>query len=504
MNCTGSSALERLLRSFEVRMRLKDLVGRLTGARIMGNGDVEISGLSYDSRTVSPGDLFFAVKGTCCDGGQYAAEAVRRGAVAVLCDEPIAPRPGVPMALVKNARFAKAHVASVFYRQPARRLDCVGITGTNGKTTVSYMLKSIFEQDGRPTGLIGTIEHLIGDRSLPSKNTTPDPIDLQRYLAEMVDENLSVAVMEVSSHALVQARVGLLPFKIGVFTNLTREHLDYHLTMEEYARAKSLLFASLPSEATAVINADDPAASAMEEACRCPVLRYGLSRGVDLTAGLRRMDIDGFSMILQTPKGDVDITSRLPGRFNVVNAMAAASAALAMGVPLSAVKSGFETLKSIRGRMESIDCGQDFRVIVDYAHTSDALKNILSNLKPLTAGRLITVFGCGGDRDRTKRPLMAEVATRLSHHTVITSDNPRTEDPESIIDDILEGVAKGGSFEVKADRKRAIERAINMAGGGDIVVIAGKGHENYQILKDGMVEFDDRRVVEETLWNRYR
>jgi UDP-N-acetylmuramoyl-L-alanyl-D-glutamate--2,6-diaminopimelate ligase len=497
-------ALERLLRSFEVRMKLEDLVDRLPDVKILGSGAVEISGLCYDSRSASPGDLFFAVQGTFCDGSRYALEAVERGGVAVLTDKPIEPRPSVPVALVKDARSAKAHVASVFYRHPSRRLDCVGITGTNGKTTVSYMLNSILEQDGRPTGLVGTICHRIGEKSVPSTNTTPDPIDLQRYLAEMVDQNLSAAVMEVSSHALVQARVGLLHFKAGVFTNLTREHLDYHITMEEYERAKSLLFASLPNSATAVINADDPAAGAMQEACRCPVVRYGFSRGVEVTAELRRMDIDGFSMILKTPKGDVDVTSRLPGRFNVMNAMAASAAAMALGASLAAVKSGFESLKSIKGRLESIDCGQDFRIIVDYAHTSDALMNLLSNLKPLTQGRLITVFGCGGDRDRSKRPLMAKAATSLSNHTVITSDNPRTEDPETIIQDILKGVVGDGNYDVEIDRKKAIETAINMAGGGDIVVIAGKGHENYQILKDGTVEFDDRLVAERALWNRYR
>jgi len=422
----------------------------------------------------------------------------------VLAERPVEPRPPVPLVLVKDARRAKARVAAEFYRHPARRLDCVGVTGTNGKTTVSYMIRAVLEQDGRPTGLIGTISHLIGKRVVTSTNTTPDPIELQRYLAEMVDENLSAAVMEVSSHALVQARVGHLPFRVGVFTNLSREHLDYHNTMEEYGRAKSLLFASLPPEATAVINADDPAGAEMEAACRCPVVRYGFSPGAEVTAEVRRLDIDGFSMILHSPWGSVDVTSRLPGRFNVMNALAASAAALALGASPAAVKSGFETLKSIRGRMESVDCGQDFRVIVDYAHTHDALANILSSLRPLTSGRLITVFGCGGDRDRTKRPLMARAATSLSDYTVITSDNPRTEDPEGIIRDILRGVEETGRVDVEPDRRSAIERAIGMARGGDIVVIAGKGHENYQILKEGTIEFDDRRVAEEALWNRYR
>lgn len=497
-------ALERLLRSYEVTMRLDELVSGLPGAKIVGNPDVEITGLSYDSRHTKPGDLFFAVQGTFCDGNQYAAAAVERGAAAVLSGRPIEPDAGVPVVLVQDARSAKAEAAERFYRHPSQRLDCIGITGTNGKTTVSYMLKSILEQDGRSTGLIGTIAHHIGGREVPSVNTTPDPVDLQRFLAEMVDENMGAAVMEVSSHALDQDRVGQISFLTGVFTNLTREHLDYHHDMEAYARAKQRLFQSLDASSTAVINADDEAGDVMAEACACPVLRYGFSEKADITAELRRLDVDGFSMILKTPHGETDVTSRLPGRFNVLNALAASAAAISLGVPLAVIKTGIESLKNIRGRMESIDCGQDFRVIVDYAHTHDALRNILNNLKPLTAGRLITVFGCGGDRDRSKRPLMAEATTSLSDHAIITSDNPRSEKPDRIIDDILEGVVNGASYEVEADRRQAIEKAIRMATGGDIVVIAGKGHENYQILKNETVEFDDRKVAEETLWNHYR
>jgi UDP-N-acetylmuramoyl-L-alanyl-D-glutamate--2,6-diaminopimelate ligase len=489
-------------------MKLEDLVTALDSARLVGSGETVITGLSYDSRSTRPGDLFIAVQGThCdthCDGSRFAAQAVERGAAAVLTDRPLDPALPVPRLRVEDARAAKARVAAEFYRHPSRSLDCVGVTGTNGKTTVTHMLKSILDMDGRSTGLIGTIHHQIGKRTVVSRNTTPDPVELQRYLAEMVDENQSTAVMEVSSHALSQDRVGQVDFKVGIFTNLTRDHLDYHGTMEAYAEAKSRLFRMLPEDAAAVINGDDPAAKAMAKAARCRVVRYGFSPGCQVTAELRRLDIDGFSMILETPEGAVDVTSRLPGRFNVMNALAASAAALALGAPLSAVKIGLETLRSIRGRMESVDCGQDFRVIVDYAHTHDALKNLLSHLKPLTAGRLITVFGCGGDRDRTKRPLMAQAAAALSDHLFVTSDNPRSEDPGAIIEDILKGVEKGTPLTVEPDRKSAIEQAIAMAAGGDIVVIAGKGHENYQILKDETVDFDDRTVAEEALWTRYR
>ena len=496
------SARDRLLRSFEVRMNLRDLVEGLNGAYCEDEEDRVVEGLCYDSRAVKPGYLFFAVPGTNHDGSRFAADAVAQGAVAVAAEAPLVPDPGVPTVFVPDVRKAKARAASVFYRRPSSRLDCVGITGTNGKTTVSWMLKSILEQDGRSTGLIGTIQYQIGNRVIPSGNTTPDAVDLQRYLAEMVDENFVAAVMEVSSHALVQERTADLDFKVGVFTNLTRDHLDYHGDMESYRKAKEILFRGLEANATAVINGDDPAADAMAHACACSVLRYGFESGSDITAKVRRLDIDGFSIILKTPLGEIDVTSRLPGRFNVLNAMAAAGAAVSLGVPLSAVKVGLESIRTIRGRMESVDRGQDFRVIVDYAHTHDALTNLLSNLRPLTAGRLITVFGAGGDRDRTKRPLMAEAATLHSDVTIITSDNPRSEDPDRIIEDILKGIAPDSAYQVEPDRKRAIQTAINMARGGDIVVVAGKGHENYQILNTGTIDFDDRRVVEEALWKR--
>jgi len=312
MTIHAISALDRLLRSDEVRMKLEDLLSGYPVAKITGSKDTLISGLSYDSRSTSPGDLFIAVQGTNSDGCRYIADAVERGAAAVVFDRPVKEDLGTVTVLVDDARSAKACLASRFYKQPSTRLDCVGVTGTNGKTTVSYMLKSILEQDGRPTGIIGTINYQIGKTVIPSKNTTPDPIDLQNYLAQMVDENMSAAVMEVSSHALVQERTGNVDFKVGVYTNLTREHLDYHETMEEYRRVKSLLFNSLSSDATAVLNGDDPSSAVMAGVCSCPILRYGFAEGVDVTAKLRRLDIDGFSMILKSPVGEVDITSRLP------------------------------------------------------------------------------------------------------------------------------------------------------------------------------------------------
>jgi UDP-N-acetylmuramoyl-L-alanyl-D-glutamate--2,6-diaminopimelate ligase len=499
-----SPALKRLTRSFEVRMKLIELIAGEPGATIRGSEDTVVSGLSYDSRTTQAGDLFFAVQGTFDDGNTFVAEAIERGAVAVVSGREIDLPPAIPLVLVRDERRAKGELASLFYGRPSTRLKCVGVTGTNGKTTTSHMIRSILEQNGWSTGLIGTIHHLVGRKEIRAETTTPDAVDVQRYLAQMVDENQDAAVLEVSSHALVQLRTEAVRLAAGVFTNLSREHLDYHRTMEEYRKAKSLLFASLDPAAAAVINADDEAGEFMAGACRCPVLTYGVSEIADVRGEVRRLDIDGFSMILKTPVGEIDVTSRLLGRHNVSNALAASAAATALGVPLSACKSGLEALTAIRGRVESIDVGQDFRVIVDYAHTDDALRKLLENLRPLTTGRLITVFGCGGDRDVFKRPLMAQAATNLSDLTIVTSDNPRSEDALKIIDDILRGCVTGSNLRVEPDRRAAIELAIREARGGDIVAIAGKGHEDYQILNTGVVDFDDREVAKEVLWKLSR
>jgi len=469
-----------------------------------GCEDVVVSGLSHDSRTTRPGDLFFAVQGTFDDGNSYVSEAIERGAVAVVSSRDIELPPGVPLVLVRDERRAKGALASRFFGHPSRRLKCVGVTGTNGKTTTAHMVRSILEQNGWSTGLIGTIKHLVGEKEIQAHTTTPDAVDVQRYLAQMVDENQDAAVLEASSHALVQSRTESVSFAVGVFTNLSREHLDYHQTMDEYKKAKSLLFAALDPAAAAVINADDPAGTFMAAACRCPVLTYGLRDRADVRGEIRRLDIDGFSMMLRTPAGAIDVTSRLLGRHNVFNALAASAAAVALGVPLEACKAGLETLSAVPGRVETVDVGQDFRVIVDYAHTDDALRKLLENLRHLTAGRLITVFGCGGDRDVFKRPLMAQAATTLSDLTIVTSDNPRSEDPLKIIDDILRGCATGSSLRVEPDRRAAIEMAVNEARGGDIVAIAGKGHEDYQILNTGVVDFDDREIAKEALWKLSR
>lgn len=482
-----------------------DELARACGGRVVhGPSETTVSGLSYDSRTTRRGDLFFAVQGFTRHGSAFVSHALEKGAAAVLSDREIALPADVPLVMVEDGRSAKGLAASHFYGKPSSRLRCIGVTGTNGKTTTTCMLKSILEQHGLSTGLIGTIRHMVGRRSVAAANTTPDALDIQRFLAEMVDENQDAAVLEVSSHALAQARTADVRFQVGIFTNLSQDHLDYHKTMENYAAAKARLFSSLGPDAVGVINIDDPEAPRMADACRCPVVTYGLGDEADVQGSIRRLDIDGFSMKLKTPDGEAVVSSRLLGRHNVYNALAASAAAVALQIPLSAIRTGLEVLTAIPGRVESVDVGQDFRVIVDYAHTDDALQNLLENLRPLTAGRLITVFGCGGDRDAFKRPLMARVATTVSDVTVVTSDNPRSEDARSIIDDILAGCVPGSSVTVEPERRAAIEAAIREARGGDIVVIAGKGHEDYQILNKGIIEFDDRQVAREILWNLFR
>ncbi len=483
------------------RTRLLDLIDAISPLRVERRRDARIRSLATDSRRVGRGDLFFAVPGVDDDGARYVAEAVARGAVAVVVEGDVEVPDGATAIRVESCRRAKAVIASRFYGDPSRRISVVGVTGTNGKTTTTHMLRSIAEYEGGPTVLIGTVRHEVGTTSYRATNTTPDPIDVHRMLAEGVAIGAPLAAMEVSSHALEQDRVHGLRFRAAVFTNLSPEHLDYHGNLESYRNAKAKLFRDLDASAIAVLNADDPLTESLARETRARVVRFGVSPNADVTAGIRRVDIDGVSFILRTARGNVDVNTRMVGRHNLQNAIAAATAAYALGYPLEAIRGGFQLLKGVPGRLEPVDCGQDFRVLVDYAHTDDALEQVLRALRPLTRGRLVTVFGCGGDRDRTKRPRMGAVATRLSDVSFVTSDNPRSEDPLRIIDDIVVGVRPGAKFEVEVDRRAAISRALRVAQGGDIVLIAGKGHEDVQVTREGKCEFDDRTVAREVLWN---
>ncbi len=477
----------------------------LPDAEILGP-DVRVSGLAGDSRRVEPGDLFVATPGVRDDGLAYVAEALRRGAIAIVGRERPETLPdGVPFLKVHDVRFAKALLACEYFGHPSKRLRVVGITGTNGKTTTAFMLRAIMTMDGISPGLVGTLGAYIGRDYVPLANTTPDAIELQRLLAQMVDQNLQTAIMEVSSHALAQGRVHGIDFDVGVFTNLSADHLDYHVTMEDYATAKGGLFERLPPEATAVLNIADPISERYRRITRARVMTYAIEQDADLRGDITRLDAEGTVVRFRHASSGLSlgVSMRLVGRHNVENALSAVAAALALDLPPSAIGTGLSSMTCIPGRLEPVDCGQDFRVFVDYAHTPDALEQVLTLLRPLTRGQLRVVFGCGGDRDRTKRPMMGRAAAESADHLYVTSDNPRTEDPEAILDEVLAGIdsdATSAKVTRQPDRRAAIEQACRAARGGDIVVIAGKGHETAQIVGTELIPFDDREVARDVLW----
>lgn len=474
-------------------MKLFSLVQTLKEKEILFPSNPEISGLTYDSRQIRPGCLFAAIKGTAVDGHRFLKEAVEKKAAALLVERPLE-NCSTPQIIVHNTRKALAECADVFYGHPAEKLKLVGVTGTNGKTTTTYLCDSIFSQAGFKTGIIGTIQYKIGDRIQKCKNTTPESLDLYQMFTEMVESGVDACSMEVSSHALDQGRVHGILFDTVVFTNLTQDHLDYHKTMEAYFEAKSKLFTEiLPNKnPKAVINSDDPYGQRLLRKVKIPCLTYGIHQG-EVRAKELSLEWKGVSFTVLSPIGEFKTHLAISGKFNVYNALAAISTGIALNIPIETIQKGIETAEQVRGRFEQIHEGQDFSVIVDYAHTPDGLENLLKSAKELTKGNLIVVFGCGGDRDRGKRPLMGKIAENYGDILVITSDNPRTEDPLSIIREIEAGIKQ--KHEVEPDRKKAIELALTLAKPGDCVVIAGKGHETYQIFKDKTIHFDDREIV---------
>ena len=483
----------------------------LDGAEVLfQRGNPGVRGLECDSRRVQPGDVFVAIKGETTDGNHYIDAAVEKGAVAVVSDSPqVEPQADLAWARVEHGRRALARLSANFYKRPAERLTLSGITGTNGKSTTACLLESVLNAAGRKTALLGTIEYRIGAKVVPSPHTTPEALELNRFLAQAVGEGVSEAVMEVSSHALAQQRVFGIPYDVAVFTNLTRDHLDYHHTLEEYFEAKQMLFAGVGTEPprAAVINLDDPHGGGLLKYAKprsSMVLTYGWKAG-DFSA--RNVDIgqNGTRFDLATPGGVVPLFSPMIGKVNVYNIAAACAAGYARGVGLDEMTKGIGNLARVPGRFERVDCGQPFTVVVDYAHTDDALRNLTSMAREFVShasmkGRVITLFGCGGDRDRAKRPLMAEAAGSGSDFVVLTSDNPRSEDPQAIIADALPGLKQTGvRYAVEPDRRKAIALAISEARPGDIVLLAGKGHEKVQITAAGEIPFDDVEVAVETL-----
>ena len=494
-------------------MTVSELLRAFAGAmpQIEGAPSIDVgsltqacAGVTHDSRAVVPGTVFVALKGLKADGEAFAPQAIAAGAAAIVAEHP-SPRPSpVPWVVVTDARLALALLAAEFFGHPSRQMRVVGITGTNGKTTTSYLLHAIFEAAGIPCGLMGTVKYRIGSREFEATRTTPEAPALQDLMRQMVKEGCGACVMEVSSHALSLRRVDGIQFAAGVFSNLTRDHLDFHANMEDYFAAKRRLFEMLPAAAPALINADDPRSAALVDATSRPVT-YGIRKPADVSPGPLSYSLSGLEFEIRMPQGTMQVRSKLVGKPNVYNILAAAGTAAALGVPLEAIERGLQSLPGVPGRFEVVSSdADDITVVVDYAHTDDALRNLLETARPMATSRLITVFGAGGDRDRTKRPLMGMVAARLSEVVVITADNPRTEDPLRIIDEIRRGAdaeMRQSNAEVLtvADRREAIGQAVSRAGRGDVVLIAGKGHEKYQEIGGRTFPFDDVAIARAAL-----
>lgn len=488
---------------------LQELIELLPGATVAGDCNLLIEDMHHDSRALTAGSLFVCIAGATVDGHAFLQQAKERGAVAALVEQEIAAPPaGLTLVRVADTRDAVKRIAPFFFDYPSRKLRMIGITGTNGKTTTTYLLKSILNRAGYQVGVIGTIQNLIGERKVPASNTTPDVIDLQRLLAEMVDCKMDYVVMEVSSHALALERVAGCEFDTAVFTNMTQDHLDFHQTFDNYLAAKQRLFTLLAdgatkSNKTAIINMDDPAGTAMANACSVTTRGYGIKQAADFMALSPQVEAAGTRFTLKSPQGEMELQLKITGFFNVYNVLGAIGAACAEGIELQQIKLALEAFVSVPGRFELVDGGQDFSVIVDYAHTPDGLENILQTAKQIAKRRIIVVFGCGGDRDRTKRPIMGGMAARYGDIVIATSDNPRTENPARILEEIEVGIkpqlTDGKLYEKIEDRRQAIGRAIALAKADDLVVIAGKGHEDYQILNTGKIHFDDKEVALEWL-----
>jgi len=483
----------------------------LQGAEVLSqSGNPGVTGVEYDSRRVRRGNVFVAMKGETSDGNRFIDKAIAAGALAVVTDSAAeSPRPGVAWAQVPHGRRALARLSANFYKRPAERIANTGITGTNGKSTTAFLIESVLRAAGRKTALVGTIEYHVAGRVLPAPHTTPEALELNQLLAEGLSEGVTESVMEVSSHALDQQRIFGIPFDVAVFTNLTRDHLDYHGTMEEYFRAKQVLFEGCGTEPprAAVINIDDENGRqllALSKKKSSLVLTYGLTSG-DFHAESVEITSRGTRFQMATPAAKVAMWSPMIGKVNVYNVLAACAAGYARNCPPEAITKGIFDLARVPGRFERVDCGQPFTLVVDYAHTDDALRNLTALARDFVVGaglkgKVITLFGCGGDRDRAKRPLMGEAAGKGSDFAVLTSDNPRSEDPLAIMNDAMVGLQKSeAKYTMEPDRRKAIALALQQASPGDIVLLAGKGHEKVQTTREGTFPFDDVDVARETL-----
>ena len=485
-------------------MRLKQLIKSLDSYHVYSNlEDFEVEGITCNSKEALANYIFVAIKGTREDGHRFITEAIDNGARVIIVQGQEASsskwqEKNIPLIWVDDTRKALAKLAAEFYGNPSGKIKVVGITGTNGKTTVSYLIEALIEEANFVPAVIGTINYRFRDKVIPSKNTTPGPLELQSLLSQMQNEGVNYAVMEVSSHALDQDRVAGIKFHSAIFTNLTQDHLDYHETLENYFQAKCKLFKNINSHSFGIINHDDRYGMKIKSLTKAQVFTFGIEKKADIVAKGIKSDITKTEFVLVNNKKEINFRTPLIGRHNIYNILASVSWALKEGLDSALIKSAIEKFNSIPGRLERIDSLRDFCVFIDYAHTEDALENVIKSLRQLSSHRIIVVFGCGGERDKTKRPKMGRVVSELADYAIITNDNPRSEDPQEIIGDIKKGVGKN-NYCIIPERSEAIKKSLTLAKTGDIVLIAGKGHENYQILKDRIVHFDDREVVRECL-----
>ncbi|MFA4889317.1 MAG: UDP-N-acetylmuramoyl-L-alanyl-D-glutamate--2,6-diaminopimelate ligase [Candidatus Omnitrophota bacterium] len=472
-------------------MKIKELVRKLKLRYPAGLADFTVAGVSCNSKTVLEDFIFVAIKGAKNDGSRFIAEAVRNGARLVIAEGPVK---NIPFVEVRDTRKALAELAGEFYAHPSRKIKVIGVTGTNGKTTITYLIEAMLIEAKLPSGVIGTVNYRFKDTVIPAKNTTPGPVEIEALLAQMLQQGLHYCLMEVSSHALDQGRVRGLDFNSAIFTNLTQDHLDYHKNMEHYFQSKALLFKSLRPSALAVINGDCVYAKNLINHTRAKVITYGIENKAQVFARNIQFDRVKSEFDLVAPKLKTRIVTGLIGRHNVYNALAGIAWALQEGIDITFIKEALAKFSCAPGRLEQVRLRKDFSVFVDYAHTDDALKNVIESLRQLTQRKLIVVFGCGGERDKLKRPKMGRVVSEMSDYAIITSDNPRGEDPQEIIRDIQAGIRKQ-NYCVIPERLKAIKKSLSIAKAGDIVLVAGKGHENYQIIKDKVIPFDDREAV---------
>jgi UDP-N-acetylmuramoyl-L-alanyl-D-glutamate--2,6-diaminopimelate ligase len=495
-------------------MTLHELLEKLPNSEVHGDTAVSIGSLTCDSRAVLPGALFFALRGAQADGHRYIEQAVAAGAAAVILEDAASAPAGLPWVRVADGRATMGRISALFNGDPTATKPLIGITGTNGKTTTTYLIEAILEAAGQPAAVLGTISYRFGTTTIQASHTTPESTELQRAFRQLKEAGAQAFVMEVSSHALEQKRVDGCHFDVGIFSNLTRDHLDYHVTMESYLEAKCRLFTDLlrPTQEKprrrAVINMDDPYGEVIARRCACPIVTFGIQGQCDVRPTNVTSSVNGIRATLITPAGEFEFASRLLGRFNLSNILASAAAGFALDLPLQAIKYGIENHTTVPGRMERVENRQGVTCLVDYAHTGDALENVLATLKEIASGRIITLFGCGGDRDNGKRPIMGRVAAAMSDLAIVTSDNPRSEDSFSILKQIKAGITPLGLREYRPDeltdgcaekgftllenRHEAIRLAIRLARPGDILLLAGKGHENYQIIGTVKQHFDDR------------